>query len=207
MFKRFRLPCLAALLLGGLLLSFIFSGSLISAWGQGIFRAIPSWGSGPYEVTLFTDYFCGPCRRIDTKAETLLKELLATRQVRLAFVDVPFTRVSPIYARYYLYVVNANANASYVLYVRKRLFDAAQDRRIQTEEALIAYLEENKISWTVFDEKSVFPLVNRIIKDNKINATPTCIIKFASADQKKYIGSDEIWAGLTALQTKIKDMK
>ncbi|MBN1663478.1 MAG: thioredoxin domain-containing protein [Deltaproteobacteria bacterium] len=177
------------------------------AWGQGIFRAIPSWGSGPYEVILFTDYFCGPCRRIDTKAETLLTELLATGQVRLTFVDVPFTRISPVYAKYYLYVVNANANVSYVLYVRKRLFDAAQDRRIKTEEALIAYLKENKISWTVFDEKSVFPLVNRVIKDNKINATPTCVIKFAPADQKKYVGSDEIWAALTGLQTKIKEMK
>ena len=141
---------------------------------------------------------------IDTKAETLIKELLATKQVRVTFVDVPFTRISPVYAKYYLYAVNANANAPHVLHIRKMLFDAAQDKRIQKEDVLVAYLQENKISWRAFDEKSVFPLLSAAIKEHKINATPTCLIKHAAGDTKKYVGNDEIWAGLTALKGHLK---
>jgi thiol-disulfide isomerase/thioredoxin len=196
MFKLNRLPLLLFGLIGYLAILFTFSGSVTPAYGQDSIQGIPSLGKGPYEVIMFADYFCPPCRRIDTKAESLFKELLATKQVKITFVDVPFSRATPMYAKYYLYAVNANADSGNILHVRRILFDAAQAKRIQAEDALVAYLKDQKVSWKRMDEKSIFPLLSAIIKENKIDTTPTCVIKYPATDTKKYIGTDEIWDGL-----------
>ncbi len=167
-------------------------------------RVIPSMGAGPYEVLMFSDYFCPPCKQIDTKAEPLMKELLETGKVKITFVDVPFHSATPIYAKYYLYAINAKADSSNVFHVRRILFDAAQVKRIQKEDALIAYLKEKKIFWKVMDEKAIFPLLSSLIKENKVNQTPTCVIRYPLAGEKKYVGDVEIWDGLTQLKTMLK---
>lgn len=201
MFKLSKLPLLLFGLIGYLTILFTFSGSVTPAYGQdSTIRGIPSLGKGPYEITMFTDYFCPPCHRIDTKAEPLLKELLATGRVKLTFVDVPFSRPTPLYAKYYLYAVNVDSGINNVFRVRKILFDAAQGRDIEKEKDLIVYLKERKVLWKALDEKSIFPLLNGIIRKNGINSTPACTIKYFSTDVKKYIGDDKIWEGLTIFQ-------
>jgi thiol:disulfide interchange protein DsbA len=203
MFRIHKLPLLLFSLLGYLTILFTFSGSVTPAYGQDAISAIPSIGKGKYEIVIFADYFCPPCRRIDTKAEPLLKELLATNKVKIAFVDVPLHSGTSIYAKYYLYAINANPGANNVLHIRKKLFDAAQDRHIHTEDALVVYLNEQKISWKIFDEKSILTMLSDIIKKNNIQATPTCVIRYSDTDVRKFIGDDEIWNGLTTLKTHI----
>jgi thiol:disulfide interchange protein DsbA len=203
MFKVHKLPLLLFSLLGYLTILFTFSGSVTPAYGQDSTSSIPSLGKGPYEIVMFADYFCPPCRRIDTKAEPLLKELLATNKVKITFVDVPIHSPTSIYAKYYLYAINANPGTNSALHIRKKLFDAAQDRHIHTEDALVVYLNEQKISWKTFDEKPILTILSDIIRKNMIASTPTCIIKYSSTDEKKYIGDDKIWEGLTKLKTHI----
>lgn len=207
MFKLNKLPLLIFSLLGYLTVLFTFSGSVTPAYGQDSVNAIPSLGKGKYEIVMFTDYFCPPCKRIDTKAEPLFKELLATGQVKITFVDVPFSRATPVYAKYYLYAGNVNADADSILHIRNLLFDAAQNRNIQTEEALIAYLKEQKISWKIFDEKSTLSMMSDIIKKNMVANTPSCIIKYSAKDVKKYIGDDQIWDALTKLKAHLVTLK
>jgi len=207
-FKLNKLPLLIFSLLGYLTILFTFSGSVTPAYGQDSASAIPSLGKGKYEIVMFTDYFCPPCKRIDTKAEPLFKELLATGQVKITFIDVPFSRATPIYAKYYLYAVNVNADADSVLHIRNLLFDAAQNRNIQTEEGLVAYLKEQNISWKIFDEKTILSMMSDIIRKNIVANTPSCVIKYSAKDVKKYIGDDEIWEGLVKLKTHLaKDKK
>lgn len=207
MFKIHKLPLLVVSIVGYLAILFAFSGSVTPAYGQITEKVVPSLGKGKYEIVMLADYFCPPCRRIDTKAEPLLKELLATGKVKIKFVDVPFHSATPIYAKYYLYAVNANGGANRVLRVRKILFDAAQDKHIQTEDALVVYLNEQKISWKIFDEKSILPMLSDIIRKNIITSTPTCIIKYSSTDVKKYVGDDDIWDGLAKLKSYISAEK
>lgn len=207
MFRIHKLPLLLFSLLGYLIILFTFYGSITPAYGQTIDKAVPSLGKGPYEIIMFADYFCPPCRRIDTKAEPLLKKLLETNQVKITFIDVPVHSPTSIYAKYYLYAINANPDANSVLHIRKKLFDAAQDRHIHTEDALVVYLNEQKISWKIFDEKSILTMLSTIIKENNINATPTCIIRYSTKDVKKFVGDDEIWNGLTTLKTHISANK
>jgi thiol-disulfide isomerase/thioredoxin len=203
MFRIQKLPLLIFSLLGYLTVLFTFSGSVTPAYGQDPASVIPSLGKGHYEIVLFADYFCPPCRRIDTKAEPLLKELLATGQIKLTFIDVPFHAATPLYAKYYLYAANANSDTNNILHVRKMFFEAAQTKHIQTEKDLIAYLKEQKISWKIMDEKSIFPMLGAIANKNKIKATPTCVIKYSARDVQKFVGDDEIWNGLTTLKTRI----
>lgn len=166
--------------------------------------AIPALGSGTYEVIMFADYFCPACKRIDTKAESLMKELLATGVVKITFVDVPFNRLTPMYVKYYLYAANADGEIKNILHVRKTLFAAAQEKRIETEDALVQYLKNQKIALKPFHEKSVYPLLSAAIKDHKIDQTPTCVIRYSIAGEKKYIGDIEIWDGLMQLKTMLK---
>jgi len=207
MLKLKRFPLLLVSILGYLTILVTFSGSVTPAYGQDSAQVIPSLGSGAYEVTVFADYFCPPCRMIDAKAEPLFKELLATGKVKITFVDVPFSRATPKYAKYYLYALNVNADAANVFHVRRILFDAAQVNRIQTEEELVAHLKDKKVLWKAMDEKSIFPLLSAIIKEHKVDATPTCVIKYSASDVKKYVGTDEIWDGLTKLKAYLATVK
>jgi len=207
MFKLNKLPLLLFSILGYLTVLFTFSGSVTPVYGQTNDGVVPFLGKGKYEIVMFTDYFCPPCRRIDTKAEPLFKELLATGKVKITFIDVPFSKTTPIYAKYYLYSANADSGQDNILHVRNMLFEAAQSRNIQTEEALIAYLKEKKISWKVFDEKSTFTMLSAIIKENSIQNTPTCVIKYSAKDVKKFIGDDKIWDGLTQLKSHLVTVK
>ena len=200
MFKINKLPLLIFSLLGYLTILFTFSGSVLPAYGEDSTSSIPSLGKGNYEIIMFADYFCPPCKRIDTKAEPLLKELLAAGQIKLTFVDVPFHNATPIYAKYYLYAANANSDANNILHVRRILFEAAQDKQVEKENALVDFLKEQKILWKKMDEKQIFPLLSAKIKENNIKSTPSCVIKYSSTDIKKFVGDEEIWDGLTALK-------
>ena len=207
MLKIKRLPLLLLSVLGYLTVLFTSTGSVTPAYGQEPIKGIPSLGKGAYEVIMFADSFCPPCRRIDMQAESVFKELLATGQVKITFVDVPFSKMTPTYAKYYLYAVNADHGINNVLHVRKILFDAAQDMKIEEEGALISYLKAKKINWQAMDEKSVFPLLSVVIKEHKVARTPTCIIKYSATDVKKYLGSVEIWEGLTKLKAYLSTVK
>lgn len=207
MLRLKRFPLLLVSATGYLAILLTSSGSVTPAYAQDFVRVIPSLGKGSYEVIMFADYFCPPCKRIDAKAEGLFKDLVTTDKVKLTFVDVPFARAAPIYAKYYLYALNADPGMKNVFHIRKVLFEAAQGKRIQKEEDLVGYLKEQKITWKAMDEKSIFPLLSAVIKEYKIDATPTCVIKYSVTDIKKYVGDDEIWDGLTTLKAHLGTAK
>lgn len=199
-FKIKRLPLVVVALIGYFFVFLTFTGSALPAYAQDKNAVIPSLGKGSYEVLILADYFCPPCRRIDTKTEPLLKELLNTGKIKLTFVDVPFSRPAPTFAKYYLYAVNASDRADNIFHIRRVLFDAAQDKRVKNENELLEYLKEKNINLKIMDEKSVFPLLTAVIKEHRVNATPTCVIKYSLTDIKKYVGDDKIWDGLIELK-------
>jgi protein-disulfide isomerase len=203
MLKLQKLPLLVVAFLGYLGILFTFSGSVTPAYGQEGPR-IPSLGNGAYEVLFFSDYFCPPCRILDASLEPVIKELIANGNVRITFIDVPFSKATPLYAKYYLYALHAGADEREVLRIRGALFYAAQEKNIQSKDLLVAYLKEQKITWKEYDEKPVFQTLNMIIKQNRINATPTCVIRYSPSDSKKYIGTDEIRDGLALLNSVLK---
>lgn len=207
MFKLNKLTLLIFSLLGYLTILFTFSGSVAPAYGQTTDNVVPSLGKGTYEVIMFADYFCPPCRGVDKKVEPLLNELLATGKVKITFIDVPFHDASGIYAVYYLYAANANSNTKSVFHVRKILFDAAQAKNIKTEKDLVAYLKEQKISWKEMDVKPILSKMSNLIKENNIKSTPTCVIKYSTKNVKKLGGEEKIIDGLKKLKAHLATVK
>jgi hypothetical protein len=57
------------------------------------------------------------------------------------------------------------------------------------------------------DEKSIFPMLSAMIKENKVDSTPTCVIKYSATDVKIFVGTDEIWDGLTKFKAHLLTVK
>ena len=136
-----RMPLLLFLILGYLFVVLTFSGSATPAYGAERPSA-PSYGNGPYELIIFTDYFCPPCQSVESEMDMYLNEFLSKGGVKVTFVDMPFHKLSPLYAKYFLYVVNAGGGYKEILNARKVLFELAIAKAAATDNALGQKLNE-----------------------------------------------------------------
>ena len=197
-----RVPLLIFAFLGYFFVSLTFSGSATPAYGAER-AAFPSFGSGSVEVIVFSDYFCPPCQALEPQAEPILEELLASGQVKVTFVDTPFYKFSARYARYFLYALQEGGSFHDAVIVRGVLFDAARNHQAEKEEALGHILESRQISWRSADPKPVFDEWEKLLKNHKIKATPTFVIRYSDADVRTFVGGDKIMGGLRDLRAAV----
>lgn len=173
----------------------LFCSHVSDAYAQDIFFL--SFGNGKKEVKLYTDYFCGPCSKVEPQIEPLLIDLVKREVATVTFVDVPFHKHSPLYARYFLYIINFKKDLGQVLKAREALFSAAKEN-ITNEEDLEAYLQKRLIRFKPFDVKPVFMMLQTYMKSDQIRSTPTCVI---TTDKKEYFtGSENIVKALESLR-------
>lgn len=168
-----RLVMGASVLLGFLLFLLFFKGVATPVYADEI--VIPSYGNGKVNVRLYTDYFCGPCSRLEPKAERLLADLIKRNSITLTFIDTPIHAHTPLYARYFLYILNHNKSFAYTLTTRAILFDAAKSK-ITDKEKLEEYLKKHDVKFKPFDARPSFLALNALIQEDKINRTPSCVI-------------------------------
>ena len=64
------MPLLLFVILGYLFVVLTFSGSATPAYGAERPSA-PSYGNVPYELIIFTDYFCPPCQSVESEMECI----------------------------------------------------------------------------------------------------------------------------------------
>ncbi|MHB9098070.1 MAG: hypothetical protein ACYC5X_09635, partial [Syntrophales bacterium] len=121
--------------------------------------------------------------------------------VEVTFVDMPFHELSPLYARYFLYVVNTGGGYREILHARKVLFELAIANAATTDKALAQKLNERGVAFKPYDPRPVYAIWNRTIKEFKANATPTCFVKYSASDIRKYVGPEEIRKGLADLRS------
>lgn len=191
-----RFPLLAMMILGYLFISFSFSGSAAPAYASDN-TAVPSYGKGSWELTIFTDYFCPPCQRVEKDLEPELERLLARSDVKITFVDYPgHGKKSALYAKYFLCALAADKSPQNALKVRRVLFSLAQQTKFEQENALVAALQAKKIALKMTDPKPVYQEWSAMIKRHEVNQTPTCLLRFSSAYTKKFGDADEIRKGL-----------
>ncbi|MDI6725963.1 MAG: thioredoxin domain-containing protein [Smithellaceae bacterium] len=113
----------------------------------------PSYGTGPIEVRIYTDYFCPPCQAMEPAVEPVLKDLLKRNLIRLTLVDTPFNQQTPLFARYLLYALKKNNSADQAFRVRNILLEIAAKGNFTTRERLEAVFKEKKISYEAYDVK------------------------------------------------------
>ncbi len=170
-----------------IILAMMIKADHVSAADQN--PSFPAYGSGPIEVRLYTD------------VEPLLRDLLRKNVIRLTLVDVPFDPLTPLFARYLLYTIKENNALEDVLKARNVLQNAANNKEIKTQEKIEALFREKGISFSVWDPKPAFDRYNALLKEDKINGTPTCAI-VRDGQKKAFVGGPEIVNALKDLPKK-----
>ncbi len=135
---------------------------------------------------------------MEPDVEPILKDLLKKNAIRLTLVDVPISQLSAIFARNFLYALKDNCDLEQALRVRNVLQNAATDKEIKTQERIEALFKEKGIAYSIGNPKPVFERYNALLKEDKINATPTCVI-IKEGRKKAYIGGEDIIHALKAL--------
>ncbi len=165
-------------------------------------EAIPSYGQGPHEVLIFSDYFCPPCQTLEPKLEPVLDALYKQGNVKIRFVDTPMHKETPLFAKFYLYAAKAAPDYRAALRARQVLFALAEKENVfWMDERIEEAFRKEKIAYKPFDFRTVQPELNRLISEHRVDSTPTCAILSQGAKARKYVGAGDILKGLRPLQT------
>lgn len=186
---------LAIFILFGVLMSMPIGG--YAGGGEAL---IPSFGDGNTKVRIYTDYFCPPCRAMEPRIEPIISELIRDKTINLTFIDTPFYRHSALYARYFLYAINESTDLEHVLNARKILVDAAS-KKVGNADELEEIFKINNVAIKPFDAQPTFNTFSGYLKNDEINATPTCVIEL-NGKKQSYTGADRIIEALNDLKRK-----
>jgi protein-disulfide isomerase len=159
----------------------------------------PTYGTGAIQVRLYTDYFCPPCRGMEPAIEPLLRNLIDKKVIQLTLIDTPFNPHSPLYARYYLYAWKAKSDFEHALMARNALFGAAAGNLVTTDREIEKLFKGRGITYAAFDTKQIFKRYNDLIKEDKINQTPSCVI-ISKGKKETFIGGAGIVNALKGLR-------
>jgi thiol-disulfide isomerase/thioredoxin len=194
-----RIPLLLFVFFGYLFVFFTFSGSITPTYAAEK-QFLPSYGSGPYELIVFTDYFCPPCQSVEADLDPALDEILSRKGVKVTFVDLPIHRETALYAKYFLYALGKGHGYKDALLIRRILFSLAKNKTISEEAGLAKALRERKVAFEPYDLRPVYQIWNKLIQEHKVRSTPTCIVKYSNTDIRTYTGTFQIRNGLAMLQ-------
>jgi hypothetical protein len=156
-----------------------------------------SFGKGKIQVRLYADYFCGPCSNLEPKIEYLVSDLVKRNIITITFIDAPFHKYSSLYAKYFLYILNDKKEIGHALKARATLFEAAKIP-IDEETKLEAFLQNKGLKLRIFDATPVFGILQNFIREDKLNATPTCVI-FSGNKREAFSNANDIVKALERL--------
>ena len=185
-----------SVLLGFLFFLLFFEGSARPVLADNLL--MPTFGNGKAKVRIYTDYFCGPCERLEPKLESILARLVRKNIASVTFVDTPIHAPTPTYARYFLYIINEQNDFEHVLRMRAVLFDAARSN-ITQKEKLEEYLVKNQVRFKQLDTVPIFAALNKYLKEDAIDSTPTVVI-YEGQNKGLYKGGPDILKALEALK-------
>jgi thiol-disulfide isomerase/thioredoxin len=180
---------------GLVLFAFFFNGSVTPAFADE--SMVPAFGNGKIHVRLYSDYFCPSCRDLEPEIQTVLSDLVKKNVITLIFVDTPLSKNSPLYARYFLYMMNAKKTMDQALLARSLLYGAAAENRTEPEK-LIEIMKKKQVPYKPFEVKPIFEILNSFIKEDRIRSTPTCVI-LQEGKTNHYKGKTEITKALERL--------
>jgi len=159
----------------------------------------PTYGRGPVEVRLYTDYFCEPCRAEEGQVAALITELVKKDRIRVLFIDTPIHEETVLYAGYFLSALNARPDEglSLALKARAALFAAAAGQ-VKGKEALESFLKGKGLRLKPLDTNPAFNVFGKYLKEDRIQSTPTCVI-IEPQGKRTLRGNDEIPKALQGL--------
>jgi uncharacterized membrane protein/protein-disulfide isomerase len=194
-----RIPLLLFVFVGYLFVILTFSGSTTPAFAAEQ-SLVPSYGSGSYELIVFTDYFCPPCQGLEAEMDPALNEILSKGGVKVTFADVPLHKETPLFVKFFLYIAKPTQNYKKILNARKVLFTLAKDKSITDDESLSKALAAQGIVFKPHDVQDIYPQLNELFQKYKVHLTPSCVVKYSDTDIRTYTGVPEVKNGLALLK-------
>lgn len=161
-------------------------------------ESIFSYGSGPIEVFIFTDYFCPPCQAVEPYLEKALADLNRLG-AKITFVDKPIHKSTPLYSRYFLYAAETADGFSEILHIRRVLFGIAKTKVVDSESELFQKLKAHNIKLSLINVKPIFDHWVELIQRFGVRSTPTCIVKRPGQKVMIYNGTRKIPEGIDRL--------
>ena len=183
--------------------AFCFLSLLLSTFTPVLGREaslVPIFGSGSYRLIIFTDYFCQSCQRLENELASEIGDLIARGGVRVSFVDVPIHKLTPLYARYFLYAAKAAGSTQAALHAREVLVDTASRIGAITEPQLEAALKARDVPLKPYDVKPLFAQYNDLVRQYQVSGSPTFVFVYSAKDFRKYTGREKIMKGLAELR-------
>jgi len=188
---------IVGLIAGGLTLFVLgFSGQLFPVYAaiEESAPALPSYGNGPLEIRLYTDYFCQPCQALEEQIEPLFAPLVQSGQVKLIFVDTPIHPRTGLYAQYFLFALADGENTlERSVKLRNILFNAAR-HQIEDEAQLVAFLKKQQVNVRKGDIDRLLPVLRQyssMINNDRIGSTPQ-LVAYREGNKEKITGAKEI---------------
>lgn len=155
-----------------------------------------SFGKGPVEVMVFTDYFCEHCQRVEPYLEAALDEL-SKMDVKIIFVDKPDCALTLTFSKYFLFAVKEAETFDEILRIRRLLFDLAEENTISNEEELHQKIKESEIPMSFFDFRPVFLTWMQILETYNVITSPECIVLQPGMSPQILIGDQNVQEGLS----------
>jgi thiol-disulfide isomerase/thioredoxin len=154
---------------------------------------LPSYGRGPVELIVFTDYFCEPCQSLEKELEAVQDKLLAKGEVKITFVDIPIpgNLSSPLFTKYFLYAAHAETGYANAIQARKFIFKMAGQNSI-TDSAIEKTFKMGGIAFKIFNYKPILTESKILISKHKVINAPTYILKYSRKDVRKYTDPEQI---------------
>jgi thiol-disulfide isomerase/thioredoxin len=184
-------------LAGLVLFALFFNGSVTPAFADE--PLVPTFGKGKTQVRLYTDYFCPPCRELEPEIEPILIDLVKKNIITLIFIDTPLSKDTPLYARYFLYIMNEKKTLEKAFLARSVLIEAAI-RNLSEPLKLEEVLKNNEIKFKPFEVKPTLEILNSYIKGDRTRSTPTCVI-VQDGKTNQYTGKSNIISALERLKS------
>jgi thiol-disulfide isomerase/thioredoxin len=196
-FERNRKVLVTLAAAAGLLFFLLFfAGSTTPAYAAE--PLLPTFGDGPVEVRIYTDYFCEPCAAEEAEVISLVTELIDKNIIRVIFIDTPVHPKTILYAGYFLAALNAKRDFRQAVAARGALFEAA-GKKIQRKEALEAFLKTKRVTFRPYDAAPDFKIFDKYLKEDLIKSTPTCVI-IGPKGKRTLTRKEEIAKGLRDLR-------
>jgi len=191
--KKLIVACMIVALI---IFSLVFRGSVTPVYAEE--PPLSTFGSGNVVVRLYTDYFCPPCKQMEPSLEPVITDLIKNNIIAFTFIDTPFYKLSSLYARYFLYGLNEKKTLEHALAVRNALIEAS-NQKIDKPEKLEMFLNTKGIKIKPYDVKPTFDLFGKFLRDDKINATPSCVIE-RDGKKETFVGGFDIISALQKLK-------
>jgi thiol-disulfide isomerase/thioredoxin len=173
-FERSRRGLIALAAGAGLVFFLLFfSGSTTPLYAADI--PTTTFGNGPVEVRVYTDYFCGPCQAEESELMQLVTELVEKNLIRVTFVDTPIHKETVLYAAYFLAAINTKGTFGQATAARADLFEAA-GLKITEKADLEKFLKKKGLEIRSFDAAPAFKILSNYLAEDKIDSTPTVVI-------------------------------